>query len=229
MLHDKEIQRQRSILQASIRAEEKQKQFLGRELHDGLGQMLAYISLNLQLMLDKQTPVEEIVEKTKALINKAIADIRQLSRTLIPVALDSTKSLKEILTESLVTYANMKGLRFDFVVYDPMIDQKLSQDQKHSIFRIIQELTNNTIKYADANLITLSIRDTGKQCAIRYTDDGRGFVVKKIKKGVGTESIETRVESYKGTVSIQSGKGKGVKVQISIPYGSKLKTAVEKR
>jgi signal transduction histidine kinase len=218
MLHDKEIQRQRSILQASIRTEEKQKQTLGRELHDGLGQMLAYISLNMQLMLDKKATSAEIVESTKVLINKTIADIRQLSRMLIPVALDSTKTLKEILSEALASFVNMKGLRFDFVVYDPAIDQKLSLDQKHSIFRILQELTNNTIKYAEAGQITVSIRDTGKQCAIRYTDDGKGFTKYKVKKGVGFESIETRVESYQGKLSIQSGKGKGIKVQISIPY-----------
>ena len=226
MLHDKEIQRQRSILQASIRTEEKQKQTLGRELHDGLGQMLAYISLNMQLMLDKQVPAREIVENTKVLINKAITDIRQLSRTLIPVALDSTKSLREILSEALASFVNMKGLRFEFVVYDPAIDQKLSLDQKHSIFRIVQELTNNTIKYAEAGQITVSIRDTGKQCAIRYTDDGKGFTRHKVKKGVGFESIETRVESYQGKLSIQSGKGKGIKVQISIPY-SKQKAKAE--
>ncbi|MFM2146398.1 MAG: hypothetical protein RL732_1234 [Bacteroidota bacterium] len=218
LLQDKELQRQRSILQASIRTEEKQKQTLGRELHDGLGQLLAYISLNMQLLLDKKANAEEIVNKTKQLINNAIAEVRQLSRTLIPVSLDTTKSLKDIITETLALFANMKGVRFEIEWYDPLIDAKLNVDQKHILYRIIQELTNNTIKYAEATLITLTLKSSGKNCLIEYTDNGRGFDMKKVKKGVGFESIQTRVDSYNGKLKMTSSKGKGVKVQVAIPF-----------
>lgn len=216
-LHEKEVQRQRSILQASIRTEEKQKQTLGRELHDGLGQLLAYISLNMQLLLDKKCEAKEIVDKTKELINNAIAEVRQLSRTLIPVALDNTKSLLDIISESLVLYANMRGLRFEIEQYDTKIDQKLDVDQKHIIFRIVQELTNNTIKYADASVITLNVTATTRSVSVLYTDNGIGFNPKKIRKGVGFESIQTRIESYNGKLSINSSPGKGAQVSFTIP------------
>jgi PAS domain S-box-containing protein len=216
-LHEKEVMRQRNILQASIRSEEKQKQTLGRELHDGLGQLLAYISLNMQILLDTNHNAQDIVLKTKELMNNAIAEVRQLSRTLIPVALDNTKQLKEIIHESLVMYANLKGILFDIETRDELVDQKLSLDQKHIVFRILQELTNNTIKYADATKISVSIFYKNKNCHFEYTDNGKGFNTTKIKKGVGFESMNTRIESYNGQIHLQSKPGKGMKATFSLP------------
>lgn len=217
-LHEKEVQRQRNILQASIRSEEKQKQTLGRELHDGLGQLLAFISINMQLLLDKGVPADEIVRSSKEHINNAITEIRQLSRTLIPVALDTTKSLKAIISESLVLFANLKGLRFDIDSYDFSIDRKLSIDQKHIVFRILQELTNNTIKYANATQIKISMKLKPHQCHIEYNDNGIGFNLSKITRGVGFESIQTRIESCNGKLQFQSRPGKGMKAVFTIPY-----------
>lgn len=221
LLHDKEVQRQRSILQASIRTEEKQKQTLGRELHDGLGQLLAYISLNMQLLLDKKSDAQEIVDKTKELLNNAIAEVRQLSRTLIPVSLDSTKSLREIISESLVLFANMKGIRFEIELYRDEADRRLNVDQKHIIFRIIQELTNNTLKYSGASVIRLSVGANSRNCIVTFTDNGKGFNPKKVKKGVGFESIQNRIASYNGKLTLQSAAGKGMKASFSIPFVKK--------
>ena len=225
-LHEKEVQRQRNILQASIRSEEKQKQTLGRELHDGLGQLLAYISINMQLLLDTNHSAEDIVLKTKELMNKAIAEVRQLSRTLIPVALDNTKQLQEIIHESLVLYANLKGIRFDIEQYDETADRKLNLDQKHIVFRILQELTNNTIKYADASYIKLSIHCKNKFCHFEYSDNGKGFNPVKVKKGVGFESIHTRIESYNGKLQFNSKPGKGMKAVFSLPLEYEEKVEV---
>lgn len=220
-LYEKEVQRQRNILQVSIRAEERQKQTLGRELHDGLGQLLAYISLNMQLLLDRNLNSNEIVDATRSLLNNAIAEVRQLARTLVPVALDSTKSLLEIITESLKHYANMKGLKFEVESYPVELDLKLSVDQKHVIFRILQELTNNTIKYAEASAVTINIAIGTKNCTVDYRDDGKGFNMRKVKKGVGFESVQTRIESYQGKISIHSKPGNGVHVYFSLPFTRK--------
>ena len=182
-----------------------------------MGQLLAYISINMQLLLDTNHSAEEIVKKTKELMNNAIAEVRQLSRTLIPVALDNTKQLKEIIHESLVLYANLKGIRFDFENYDETADLKLNLDQKHIVFRILQELTNNTIKYADASHIKLGIYCSNKYCHFEYSDNGKGFNPVKVKKGVGFESINTRIESYNGKLQFHSKPGKGMKANFSLP------------
>ena len=222
-LYEKEVQRQRNILQVSIRTEERQKQTLGRELHDGLGQLLAYISLNMQLLLDRNLNSQDIVEHTRNLLNNAIAEVRQLSRTLIPVALDSTKSLLDIITESLKHYANMKGLKFEVESYPVELDLKLSTDLKHVIFRILQELTNNTIKYAEATSVIINIAIGTKNCTVDYRDNGKGFNMRKVKKGVGFESIQTRIDSYQGKISVHSKPGNGVHVYFSLPFTKKTK------
>lgn len=221
-LYEKEVQRQRNMLQVSIRTEERQKQTLGRELHDGLGQLLAYISLNMQLLLDRNLNSKEIVEHTRSLLNNAITEVRQLARTLIPVALDTTKSLLEIITESLKHYANLKGLKYEIESYPAELDLKLSVDQKHVIFRILQELTNNTIKYAEASTVLINISIGTKNCTVDYRDDGKGFNMRKVKKGVGFESIQTRIDSYQGKIAIQSKPGKGIHVVFHLPFHKKL-------
>jgi len=128
-----------------------------------------------------------------------------------------TKQLQEIIHESLVLYANLKGIRFDIEQYDETADRKLNLDQKHIVFRILQELTNNTIKYADATLIKLSIHCKNKFCHFEYSDNGKGFNPVKVKKGVGFESIHTRIESYNGKLQFNSKPGKGMKAVFSLP------------
>ena len=57
-----------------------------------------------------------------------------------------------------------------------------------------------------------------KNCIIDYTDNGRGFDMKKVRKGVGFESIQTRVDSYNGKLKMHASKGKGVNVLVGIPF-----------
>jgi signal transduction histidine kinase len=134
------------------------------------------------------------------------------------VALDSTKSLSEVVSESLMLYANMKGTKFEISVFDPQIDAKLSTDQKHIVFRILQELTNNTIKYAEASQITIKMECKKGHCVIDYADNGKGFNVKKVKSGVGLESIQTRIESVNGVLHMTSKPGHGSHTNFTIPY-----------
>ena len=217
-LHEKEVLRQKSILHAIIKTEEKQKQALGRELHDGLGQQLAFVAINEELMMENHCSAEEIVRKSKVLINAAINEIRQLARSLMPAALDNSRTLKDIIVESLIHFSNLKGVFFELAKYDPQIDSKLNIDQKHNVYRILQELTNNTVKYAEATRIILRISSTKQAFRIEYQDNGIGFDLGKVKKGVGMESIRTRIESLDGKLHFKTVPGKGVTCTFKIPY-----------
>ena len=75
-----------------------------------------------------------------------------------------------------------------------------------------------SIKYAEASLIQVSLQGRTRNCVIEYLDNGKGFSPRRVKKGVGFESIQTRIESYNGKLSIVSSPGKGVKITMVIPF-----------
>ncbi len=85
------------------------------------------------------------------------------------------------------------------------------------LYRIIQELTSNTLKHANASRVRISFTQKNKKLVLRYTDDGEGFEVSKVKKGVGFKSIFTRVNYYQGKININSLKRKGTDFVIEMP------------
>ena len=89
------------------------------------------------------------------------------------------------------------------------------------IYRVLQELISNTFKYADANNIRIkfSFEKSGKEMMFEYEDDGKGFDLSQVRKGVGLESIRSRVEYYKGTVKYDTSPGKGMIAVIKMPVG----------
>lgn len=74
-------------------------------------------------------------------------------------------------------------------------------DQLH-LYRIIQELINNTLKYANAKNIKISFKNEGDQLCMNYSDDGRGFVPSEIKPGSGLKNIQSRCQLLKGSFEI---------------------------
>jgi signal transduction histidine kinase len=87
-----------------------------------------------------------------------------------------------------------------------------------SIYRVIQELLNNSIKYANAKEILIQLNGESDAISIQYEDDGNGFDATNIpKKGMGLENINSRVNYLKGTISIDSVPDEGISVMARIP------------
>ena len=90
-----------------------------------------------------------------------------------------------------------------------------------TIYRTISELINNTIKHANATLITIDIFISGDLLHLIYKDNGVGFAVEEkivAKQGMGLKNIESRIHSFEGIVTFESQQNKGMQVTIKIPY-----------
>jgi signal transduction histidine kinase len=97
-------------------------------------------------------------------------------------------------------------------------EERLSAEIEKALFRISQELLNNTMKHAKAKRVTIHITEGPDLILYNYTDDGIGFVKTEVRGGsVGLKSIESRVNSVKGQLIIESEKKMGIKVHISLP------------
>jgi signal transduction histidine kinase len=102
------------------------------------------------------------------------------------------------------------------------LDKEIRWDQineliKVNVYRIIQESLQNIIKHADAKNIHLEFSTSDRQLTIQLTDDGKGFNVKKSKKGIGMKNMKSRIQKLNGTIDFISEKGKGTSIHIKIP------------
>jgi signal transduction histidine kinase len=124
--------------------------------------------------------------------------------------------LKVALIEFLSQYTELKKPKF-VLIADEQVFKGLLYEAQIMIYRIVQELTNNTLKYANANFAKIIFSRKNKELILKYKDDGSGFDQNNLKKGVGLKSINTRVNYYEGQFHIKSEKGMGVEYVITLP------------
>jgi PAS domain S-box-containing protein len=215
-LQEEKINKEKEIFEATLQAEEEQRAHIGRDLHDGVGQMLAYMTLYINMIKAKgMYTLHEIGELEKS-VKHTLEQVRTLSRTLTPPAIRDL-GLRDAVIELINSYGILEKPLFHLNIYGQKEDVKVPMEKKHVIYRVIQELLNNAFKYADADNIHLDLKIQHNQFKMMYMDDGKGFDTKRIKKGVGLDSMRSRIKFHKGEILIQTAPGKGVKMQIQIP------------
>ena len=211
---NQKIQEQKKITRAMIRAQEKERNHLGQELHDNINQILAGTKLYLGMAGNKNAEVKKMIRYPIELIDNSIEEIRLLCRNLVTPLKnidlqELVRNLINILDKNTRTKTN-----FEYSI----ANESLSDDLKLNIYRIIQELSNNILKYARAKNVSVSVKDDNNAIRTVVEDDGKGFVVNDKRKGIGLSSITNRVNSFNGTVDIQSSPGNGCRISVTIPY-----------
>jgi signal transduction histidine kinase len=212
-----EINKQKSIAQAVVDAQEKERAEIGKELHDNVNQILSTAKLYLELAKTDTKQKDTLIKRSADSIFTAINEIRHISKALVPPSvkdlglIDSVNDLVESLrmTNALQVQFTHSG---DF---DNIIDDK----QKLMLFRIIQEQVNNVLKHAAASRIIIDLKLNGKLINLSIVDNGKGFELEKVKfkKGVGLSNIESRAHLFNGEVIITTAPGKGCRLFIQVP------------
>lgn len=219
-LLNERITREQQLLETKLQAEEEQRSQIGRDLHDGVGQMLAYMQLYIGLLKTNQQFGDKEIAQLEKTVDNTIQQVRTLSRTLAPPSIRDL-GLREAIMELVESYSILQRPKFNLKIYSSRYNKFLKLEQKIMIYRVLQELISNTFKYADANNVRIkfSFENSGKELMFEYEDDGKGFDISHVRKGVGLESIRSRVEYYKGTVKYDTAPGKGMIAVIMLPVG----------
>ncbi len=215
-LLQEQINQEKHILEAKLQAEEEQRSQIGRDLHDGVGQMLAYMSLFLNMIKAKAVYDPVDIQQLEKTVKQTLEQVRTLSRTLAPPAIRDL-GLRDSVVELVNSYGILTKPVFKLRVYPQRDDVKLTLDRKIVVFRVLQELLNNTFKYADADTISIHLYFKDNQLCMEFADDGKGFDITKVQKGVGLDSMRSRIDFYKGNINIQSSPGKGTQTLIQLP------------
>jgi signal transduction histidine kinase len=214
---------QRQVAQATIDGQEKERLEIGKELHDNIGQQLTTIKLFLDMAkttADQKTL--DMVNMALRGVSDVINEVRSISRSLVPPTLKDLGFIDSVndLIDSIRTTQSLH-IELDFFEFD---EDLLPENKKLALFRILQEQLNNIIKYARASQVVIILRQTHDNILLQIKDDGVGFDLKKVKKGLGIINISNRAELLGGSALLTSSPGNGCEVNVSLPNSGRLVT-----
>jgi PAS domain S-box-containing protein len=216
LLTEEKILQQRQILQATIDAQEKEREEIGRELHDNVNQILTTARLYLDCIDEPSSTLQPIIKRSSDIITTAIEEIRKLSKSMTQsfhreIGLQLSV---EDLVESIRRLAEDIEISLDFYLPDELV---LEDKLKTAVFRIIQEQLNNVLKHAGAGKVQVSISQESDSLLLQVTDDGKGFDLHKKRDGIGINNIINRAEVFGGRVIFDTAPEKGCSLFISFP------------
>ena len=218
LLH-KKIEHQKHVTQATIDAQENERREIGKELHDNIGQQLTTTKLYLEIA--KTTADEDTLEMIDLALNKisdVINEVRDISRALVPPTIRDLGLIESLadLTESLskTEYLKVK------LVASQFNEEKLPENEKLMLYRIVQEQLNNIVKHAQAKTVTITLKNDKPILVLQISDDGKGFNPVKANKGLGLANIKNRAELFGGKVHVISSEGEGCTLKVIVPSKS---------
>jgi len=218
-IHNLKEQRAREVLEA----ENRERKRIGEELHESLSQILLLAKLTVSSLKIKDHYLtikqKEIVGNSINLLNTAFDELRNISHNLTPFLLKE-KGLVECIEDMLHKIGKTNHWIVNFE--DIGFDERLNNFLETTLYRVVQEITNNIIRHAEASEINCQMIKTEKELTIMMEDNGKGFDVNKLKTadGIGIHNIYSRVENLNGTVLIDSALGRGTIFTIIIPLNT---------
>lgn len=214
---DLEIKHQKSLLRSIIITQEDERRRIAQDLHDDISSKLNIVSLNSHLLKTPNLSAVEFSEITNNIIDltkKALENSRRIAHDLLPPVLEKF-GLHSGIEELVVEVTSGKTVKVD---YQNNLTFDFDETERHlHIFRILQELINNSIRHGKATHIAIKfdIVDCRETCL--YTDNGIGFDSKSAtsQKGLGMKNIESRVNFLNGDLKIKSSLNNGIEVKFN--------------
>ncbi len=215
-LEELERKQQLKVTKAMLDGEERERERVARDLHDGLGGMLAGVRINLSSWAEDQSDVweDENFRKTFGQLDSAVTELRRIARNMVPETL--LKFGLETALKDLCEFYMRDGLEISCEFFD--IRKDIPLNVQLNIYRIIQELVSNAIRHADASRILVQCSQNKSVIFITFEDDGAGFdpALFKNGKGMGLENLKNRIAYLKGELEIVSAPGEGTTVNIEL-------------
>lgn len=218
-IHELEKEKQLTATEAVLKGEEKERSRLAKDLHDGLGGMLSGIKYSLNTMkgnLYMTADNAQAFERSIDMLDSSIQEMRRIAHNMMPEAL--VKFGLEAALKDLCYDINASGAIMVDGEFLGMQGAVIDQTTSITIYRIVQELLNNSIKHAAATHAIVQLTKQDGQLTVTVEDDGKGFDTSILQKtrGAGWSNIINRVEFLKGKLDVNAQQGKGTSVLIEL-------------
>ena len=229
VLQEQKIRMRETQMQAVIDSQEQERKRFATDLHDGMGQLISALQLNIQSMKAAGDDLEKrdtLYGNSSQLLKDVHKEIRNIAFNLMPQTL-----VKEGL-EAAIKELTRKINQTDGITLHPTFTDfngRLKEVQEVSIYRIIQELLSNIMKYSQAKNVYIGLTGYDDEVVVSIEDDGIGYDLDAFKnsEGNGWRNISSRISLVKGFIEINTRPGgKGSSVMMEIPRGVQVKNKI---
>lgn len=219
--HIRQLEEEKKLLAAKslVEGQEEERKRIATELHDGLGVLLSATKMQFSAIHDQSPDNQALIERASKLLEQASSDVRKISHNMMPGLLTKL-GLFEAVADLFEKLDETEGLIINADI--PEDSGRMPENKEIMIYRIIQELVNNTLKHAGAKTIAIRMQKLPGHLEINYSDDGKGFIVDEriALQSIGLSSIQSRISFLSGKMELHSEPGKGVLYKFEIPQMS---------
>lgn len=213
------------IMEAILQTQEEEQGKNARELHDGLGPILSTLKMYIEWLADptnNKGNKDTVTQKTIVAINEAISIVKEIANKLSPHVLQRFG-----LVNALQTYIdNIKDTSNIEIVLSSNLYTRLPSNMENTLYRVLLECINNTLKHANAQKIIIKFKLQSDLLTIYFSDNGKGFDIKNTLQnasGMGLFNMQNRIKLIGGDFKIKSNLNIGTDIEINIAtdYGQK--------
>jgi signal transduction histidine kinase len=208
----------KKVLDAIIKTEESERKRVAKELHDGLGPLISNLKMSISaLTIPENSDQEEMVRNMKQVVNESLSTIREISNNLSPHVLESFGLLSALkaftgkIAESKIITVEIEG---------NIQDRRFQQNIEITVYRVLCELINNTLRHSGANSIFIRLIEADGYLFISYRDNGKGLpggMGLSGHPGMGLSNIESRLKAVNGKIELNPSDFRGFSVSINCP------------
>lgn len=202
-------------VKANIEGQEKEKKRISRELHDGIAGNLAGIKLMLAKIAGTYKEDQDL-KKVVTKLDDTYKEVRTITHQLTPPGMQDA-SFCQLIDDFLKDVSSEKEFHINFISHPKKDLDKLSDEVKVEVYRVIQELIINIIKHAKTAHVEVQLVKNEGELNLLVEDNGVGFDTKKAGRGIGLSNIRSRVVKLNGSIDIDSTVGRGTIVNVDIP------------
>lgn len=194
-------------------AEEGEKKKIARELHDGLGQNMVLLNLLFQ-SLKPSVEQEGQYNEVSNLLQSCIRELKEIAYSLLPPELENG------FLNAINRFSNrinaLGKINFVIEIQEGFVEADFGSIDKFNLYRIAQEFINNSMKHAQAQTLIFEIQKTDNEILITISDDGIGFDMEKVEKGLGLQNLQHRMKMSKINGRMESDSSQGSKLIMHI-------------
>lgn len=212
-----ELQHSKDLLESTIAVQETERKRIAQDLHDEISSKLNVVSLNCHLLLMNDIPKQKELEVLSVIVDlssKALENSRRIAHNLFPPVFEQF-GLHAAIEELCREFNTLNEVKISYE--NKAVFDNGQRDRQMHVFRILQELVNNSIRHGKATEIAIAFEDSGEKTCCAYIDNGKGFdmAAAEAQKGLGMKNIQSRISYLKGELAINSTINKGVNVNFS--------------
>lgn len=204
-----------------LKGEEEERRRISRELHDETGQALMVLRFHLEMLAgDARTQEQQAkVEESLDLLDRTIEGLRRIIARLSPRVLEELGLVAAIrrTAQQLTSHTKMKA-RLEL----PETLAPMDHDIEVALYRSVQEALHNVAKHSQARNFAVRLQSASDKVSLEVEDDGTGLLTRSPhERGFGLTGMRERAVALGGTMTIQSRRGKGTQIRISLPWRAK--------